>query len=107
MFVSIMTSCSIKQYYLSQTTLDARIAAIEALIEAMLVNGIDAVDNSGTASYSMDDGQMKVTTQYRSLDQIQKGIWWLERVKNYYVSKLDGSVTVLRGALNHKYGNNC
>jgi hypothetical protein len=67
----------------------------------MLINAIDSIDNSGTASYSMDDGQMKVSTAYRSLEEIQMGIWKLEKLLNLYKSRYNGSMTVLRGRLKY------
>jgi len=89
-----------KEYIQSQESLDAKIAAIEALIDAMLLNTIDTIDDSGTMSYSMDDGQMKVTTAYRSASEITKGILALEKLLHIYINRRDGSITVLRGKLN-------
>lgn len=102
-----MGTCNIKEYIQSRSSLDAKIAAIEALIDAMLLNTIDTIDDSGTMAYTMDDGQMKVTTQYRSTTDITNGIRSLERLKNVYVSRRDGSITILRGRLNNKYNNHC
>lgn len=101
MFVTIMETCTLREYIESRESLDAKIAAINALIDAMLLNTIDTIDDSGTMSYSMDDGQMKVTTQYRSTTDITKGIRSLERLKQIYISRRDGSITVLRGGLNN------
>lgn len=92
---------TVKEYIESKPSLLAKINAIQALIDAMLINAIDAIDNSGTASYSMDDGQMKVNTFYRSVEEIQMGIWKLEKLLNLYKSRYNGSMTVLRGRLNY------
>lgn len=93
--------CSIKQYIESKCTLRERILAIEVLIDSMLLNTVDAIGDSGTASYSLDDGQMKVMTQYRSTSDITKGIKALESLKQIYVNRLNGNITVLRGRLNY------
>lgn len=100
--------CSAKEYIASKTTIEARILAIEALIDKMLLDTIDQegnapswVDNAGTASYSMDDGQMKVMTQYRSPEGVLKGIQWLEKIKQIYINQYNGRVNVLRGRLNY------
>jgi hypothetical protein len=93
--------CTIKEYIQSKSSLDSKIAAIESLIDAMILNSIEAVDNSGTASYSMDDGQMKVTTMYRSIKEITQGVKSLEQMKQMYVNRRNGHITVLRGRLKY------
>lgn len=92
--------CNVKQYIQDKHTTYEKIQAIESLIDSMLINSIDAIGDSGFASYSMDDGQMKVTTEFRSLDQISKGILSLEKLLQMYVNRYNGHVTVLRGKLN-------
>lgn len=94
---------TVSEYIQSKTSLNSKICAIEALIDQMLVNAVEAIDNSGTASYSMDDGQMKVTTNYRSVDEITSGIKNLEKIKQMYVNRRNGHTVVLRGRLNGSY----
>ena len=96
-----MELCNVKEYIESKKTLDAKIKAIDLLIDQMLLSAIDAIDTSGTASYSMDDGQMKVMTQYRSVSEISKGIKALEQIKQMYVNNRNGHITVLRGRLKY------
>ena len=93
--------CNIKEYIQSKPSLDAKIAAIESLIDAMLLNAIGAVDDSGTASYSMDDGQIKVTTMFRSMTEIMSGIKHLEKIKQIYINRRNGHLTILRGRLKY------
>ena len=93
--------CTVKEYIQSKTSLLDKINAIEALIDSMILNSIEAVEVGGTASYSMDDGQMKVTTEYRSMDQITKGIAGLERTLQMYINRYNGRVMVLRNKLNY------
>jgi hypothetical protein len=93
--------CTVKEYIQSKASLDLKIAAITSLIDNMLLSAIDAIDTSGTASYSMDDGQMKVTTEYRSIEQITKGILALEKIQQVYINRRNGYVTVLRSRLNY------
>lgn len=96
-----MTEYTIKEYVASKASIKAKIIAIEKLIDSMLLNAVEAIDNSGTASYSMDDGQMKVMTEYRSITDISKGIKSLEQIKNLYVNRHNGHVTVLRSKLKY------
>tara|TARA_R110000782_G_scaffold190419_1_gene280304 strand:+ start:373 stop:660 length:288 start_codon:yes stop_codon:yes gene_type:complete len=92
---------TIKEYIQSKSSLDSKIVAIEALIDSMILNSIDAIGNSGTASYSMDDGQMKVSTEYRSVDQIVAGVKALEQMLQMYINRRNGNITILRGRLNY------
>lgn len=93
--------CTIKEYIQSKTTLLAKIQAIEALIDSMILNTAEAIGNSGEASYSMDTGQMKVTTEYRSVEDINKGIKALETTLQMYINRYDGRVVVVRSRLNY------
>ena len=79
-----MFEYTVKEYISSATTIKARIVSIEALIDAMILTMADVVVNSGTMSYRLDDGQMNVNTDYRSVEDVQKGIVGLERMKQMY-----------------------
>lgn len=93
--------CTVKEYIQSKTTLLEKINAIEALIDSMILNTAEAIDNSGVASYSMDSGQMKVTTNYRSVEEVNRGIKALEQTLQMYINRYNGRVLVLRGRLNY------
>lgn len=92
---------SISEYIQSRDSLKARIEAIEVLIDDMYANMTDAIGNDGTASYSLDDGQMKIQTQYRSVSDITKGINALEAQLQMYINRYNGRKTILRGRLNY------
>lgn len=89
---------TISIYLESKTTLLDRICAIEVLIEAMILKMADVTSgqNSVIDEYWMDDGQMKVKTSYRSIDDVQNGVKALERMKQIYVNKYNGRSFVLR-----------
>ena len=90
-------SLSIKKYIESESTLSARIEAIDTLISSMLLSSIDSIDESGLFSYSLDDGHIKVTTQFRSMTEVTNGIRILEQLRNIYANRADGgNITVLR-----------
>lgn len=95
------TEVTIKQYVASKDSLESKITAIESLIDALILSTLESIDNNGTFSYSMDDGQMKVTTQYRSTAEVTQGIHALEKIKNIYVNRCNGHLTVLRGRKNY------
>ena len=95
------TIYSISEYITSRASNKDKIEAIELLIDAMYAKMIDAIDDSGTASYTLDDGQMKISTEFRSLDQIIKGIQALETQLQMYINRYNGRTNILRGRLNY------
>jgi len=92
---------TLSEYITSRASNKAKIEAIELLIDSMYDKMIDAIDDSGTASYTLDDGQMKIRTEFRSLDQIIKGIQALETQLQMYINRYNGRTTILRGRLNY------
>ena len=96
-----MNVCTVQEYIQSKSELYDKICAINALIDAMILNSIDWISTGGTASYSMDDGQMKVTTNYRSIEEITMGIFSLEKTLQMYTNRYNGNLVVLRGKLNY------
>lgn len=96
-----MKTCTLKEYVQSKESYESKIVAIEALIDAMMINALDTIEDSGTASFSMDDGQMKVTTDFRSMSEITKGIHSLDSLKQMYINRRNGHIVVLRGRKNY------
>ena len=92
---------TLSEYITSRASNKAKIEAIELLIDSMYDKMIDAIDDSGTASYTLDDGQMKISTEFRSLDQIIKGINALETQLQMYINRYNGRTNILRGRLNY------
>ena len=96
-----MTTCTVKEYIQSKQSTLAKIKAIESLIDSMIINTAEAIDASGTASYVLDTGQTKVTTFYRSVEEVNKGILALEKTLQIYINRYNGRTTVLRSRLNY------
>ena len=96
-----ITVYTLSEYITSRASNKAKIEAIELLIDSMYDKMIDAIDDSGTASYTLDDGQMKISTEFRSLDEIIKGINALETQLQMYINRYNGRTTILRGRLNY------
>ena len=93
-----MTTCTISIYVGSKTSAKAKIEAIEALIDTMMlrITEVASGDASTVDEYSLDDGQMKVRTKYRSIRDVEAGINSLIKLKHYYINKYNGRTTVLR-----------
>lgn len=89
---------TVTQYLESKTTLQARIDAIDALIDKMILRITEVVDgmNVSVEEYQMDDGQMKIRTRYRNVKDVEDGVASLEKMKQMYVNRLNGRVFNLR-----------
>ena len=87
---------TISQYVDSASSLRDRIIRIDNLILSMEAKLLESVDSANYQEYQMDDGQMKVRTVYRSVKDVTAGILSLEQMKQRYINRLNGSVTVLR-----------
>jgi uncharacterized membrane protein len=91
--------CTETIYIDSATTLEERINRIDSIIDALLLRQVEAgVSNSATESYSIDDGQVKISTQYRNPAQIAAAIHGYEKIKQKYLNQLNGRSIVLRPA---------
>lgn len=87
---------TIKEFIESKCTLRDRILAIEALIDQMILSLADNISSGNISQYEMDDGQMRVRTSYKSSFDVENGIKNLEKMKQMYLNRLNGSVTILR-----------
>jgi hypothetical protein len=95
---------TIGQYLETCTSLQNRIDATENLIDQMLLRMVDAVDTSDLSEYDVDDGQMKVRTRYRNIEDLERGIKGLQRIAETYRNRLNGRVSVSRGGTSIRYG---
>lgn len=92
------TTCTISVYLETKSSLLLKINALEVLIDKMLLRIAESVDGQAAVldEYWMDDGQMKVKTIFRSIDQLEKGIKGLIKLKNLYQNQFNGRGMVLR-----------
>lgn len=89
---------TIAEYLESKTSMAARIEALDALIDKMILSTAEAIDGMAPSisEYQLDDGQVKIKTAYRSIDQVTDGIKALEQMKQMYVNRLRGRTILLR-----------
>lgn len=89
--------CSIPQYIECQVSLADKIRAYDLLIEGMETAYLEAITSGHLEEYQMDDGQMKVRAKYRNPQELNSALKGLEQLRQRYVNRLNGRVTVLRG----------
>ena len=73
-----------------------RVQRIESIINALELQMLSATANEPIQEYSLDDGQVKIRTMYRSIKGMQDGIFVLEQMKNRLINQLNGHVMALR-----------
>lgn len=88
---------TISQYIETKTTLQAKIAAYDKLIEKMELTILTGIDTGGIIQTEVDDGFMKVRLNYRSVADMTKALSGLEMLRQRYINRLNGRCTVLRG----------
>lgn len=82
-------------YVDSKTTISAKITALDNIIGALMTTALKAASTGNLEEYSLDDGQTKIRTMYRSVDQIEKAITSFEKIRQMYINRLDGRMVRL------------
>ena len=79
-------------YIQSATSIQAKIAAIDAIIDALIVQSADAVLTQNLSEYQLNDGQTIIKQVYRGEKGITDAILAFEQMKYRYVRRLNGGV---------------
>lgn len=79
------------QYIIDSQTLKERYDRITAIINALETQQLSSISNSGVLSYSLNDGQTKIDTQYRSAVEISKAIEAYEKIRNRIIGQITGT----------------
>lgn len=87
-----------------QTDLD-RITAIDAVIDALMAQALTMVENVDLTEYYIDTGQTKITSKFRSPDDILKAVKGYEAMKNYYMGRLNGRMVRQLPNVNFRFRN--
>ena len=85
------------QYLIDSTGLKERYDRICQIITALETQQLSAVSNSDVEEYTLDDGQTKIKTVYRSPDKLAKAIEDYTRIKNKILQELTGTAVVRLG----------
>ena len=88
---------TIPQYIECRSQLIGKLATYDLLIEGMEKAILEATLSGVYAEYELDDGQMKVRSRYRSVDQMVAGLKGLRGIRQDYINRYNGRVTTLRG----------
>jgi inhibitor of KinA sporulation pathway (predicted exonuclease) len=86
---------SVADYLGSCKTLDARIAALNALIDKMLITSVAAAESGHLEEYWFDDGHVKIRSKYRNVAQMEAAITGFQRLLDLYTNRKTGRHTRL------------
>ena len=78
------------EYVQSRASLIDKINAIDSIIDALIISAAAGAGTGHFMQYSLDDGQTKISTSYRSVGDVEAGIRGFERLKHYYLNQLNG-----------------
>ena len=91
-------------YIQSATSLRAKIAAIDAIIDALIVQSADATLTQNLSEYQLNDGQTIIKQVYRGENGIADAIDRFETIKQRYVNQLNGRVIRAVDSKNFPHG---
>ena len=84
-------------YINSATGLKDRIDRLDFIIQALELQVVNVgAGNSDVKSYTLDDGQTKISSEYQSMDSLVKAIEGFERLKERCLNQLNGRTMLLR-----------
>jgi len=83
------------EYVDSCTTLKQKIAAINAVQDALLTTAMKAVEVGHITQYSLNDGQTIIQETYRNSKEITDAYNGFEVIKQMYVNRMAGRLTRL------------
>lgn len=79
-------------YIEAQSGLQAKITAIDAIIDALLLTAAKAAAGDNISEYSLNDGQTQIKTVYRGTSAVYASIRDFEKLKQMYMSRINGRV---------------
>lgn len=84
-----------KIFIQSRTTLEGKIAAIDAILEALEASALTQAGADNIQEYSLNDGQTIIKTIYKGAVGIASAIDDFERIRQRYVNRLNGRMVRL------------
>jgi hypothetical protein len=78
-------------YIASKRSAREKVIAIDAIIDALLLQAANEATSEGVTSYSLNDGQVQIATTRRGAESIMKSIQAFEKLRTYYEIRANGS----------------
>lgn len=90
--MAITVYSSFDKYLGTCESIQAKILAIDLIIDQLLIAMTKAAAGEETTQYSLNDGQTVISATTRSVESISRSIVALEALQNRYRSRLHGRV---------------
>lgn len=74
------------------STLEAKVIAIDAIIDALFLTALKAAAGENISQYSLNDGQVIISTTYKTAADVQKSINSFEQLRQMYINRINGRV---------------
>lgn len=82
-------------YIDSATNLRDKITKMDQVIDGLESLAITAAATGNFSEYSIDNGQSKIRTVYRSMSEVANAISVFEKIRQRYINRLNGSMVRL------------
>lgn len=102
----MLTFDSSSIYITSATTLHEKLTRVNAIITALEDVALKAAANGDISQYSLDDGQTKIMTNYRTAEDVANSIQAFEVIRQRYINQLNGRMVRLVDSKNFRNGRN-
>lgn len=72
------------------TSIKAKIAAIDSIIDTLMLTAAEAAGNDNFTKYELNDGQTIIKCEYKGVDSIMKSIQAFRRLRIMYINDSNG-----------------
>lgn len=94
------TYMTIPQFVECKSKVIGKIATYDLLIESMEQTLMAGIQSGHLLQWELDDGQMKVRSQYRNVKDLTDAMNGLIKLRQYYINKANGrSIRLVGGNL--------
>lgn len=88
----MVTYNSAYKYIESATTTKGRIVCINQILDALYATALSAAADDNINEYWLDDGQIKIRTNYKGVHAIENSIKQFEKLRQMYLQRVNGRV---------------
>ncbi len=82
-------------YIDSQKSMVAKVNAINAIIDALMLTAASAASTDNIEEYWLNDGQTQIKTSYRGTEAVFQSIQAFEKLREIYINRLNGRMVRL------------
>ena len=84
------TYTTISEFVEAKSKLIGKIATYDLLLEQMELAMLTGIESGHLVQVELDDGMMKLRTQYRNVNDLTKAITTIEKLRQMYINRYNG-----------------